>query len=178
MKKIYIIIIGIFLGIHCFAQNDKENNFSKDNFLSQFGIYFENIEITETGTLLLQAKEQWSALAAVKKNTIIEMVLSQYGQILASVSCGYKRELWQKNTSNAVALIDSWDLNTLFVPKVTTSPKSKTMQKTDVHPWFCSFGLGGSYSTDDIANLNVSCGIGFFLLAINMTAIKQQRVFI
>jgi len=160
MKK-YIIIISLMLGVTCWAQTDNKGNFQKEDFLSQFGIYFENAEMTETGTIRLQAKESFASLSAEKKNTVMELVLSK-GYTLASVSYNYKRELWQKDvTSGTVTLIDNWDLNTLYTPKTTL----KTLRKTDVHPWFLYFGLNSNFTSDGYnGGIYLSSRLGFFLL--------------
>ena len=159
MKK-YIIIISLILSATCRAQTVNERNFQKEDFLSQFGIYFENAEMTENGVIRLEAKDAYSSLPAEKKNTVMEIVLSKWDQTLVSVSYGYKRELWQKKSVfDTAVLLDSWDLNTLYTPKTTL----KTLQKTDMHPWFFYFGLNSSFNSD-ILNLNVASRIGFFLL--------------
>jgi len=159
MKKIYIIIISLLSGVTCWSQTGNGKDFSKEDFLSSG--YFENAEITENGMLRLQAKDAWSSFSAEKKSTIMELILSK-GYTLASVAYEYKRELWQKNTtSGTVALIDSWDLNILYTPKTTSL---KTLQKSDVHPWFFSFSLGGSFNNEELLGLNLMSGIGFFLL--------------
>jgi len=160
MKK-YIIIIGVLVGtIFCCAQTVDDKNFNKSDFISQFGAYFENVEINETGVIQLQAKGYYASLSAEKKSTIMELVLQN--RFLCSVSYNNKQELWQKDSqSGKVNIVDNWDLNMLYTPKTTTS---KAIQTTSVHPWFCSFGLGGSFNSDMIS-VNFTSGIGFFLLA-------------
>jgi hypothetical protein len=154
MKK-YIIIISLILGVSCFAQT---NNFQQEEFLSQFGTHFESVEMTETGIIRLQAKESFTSLSAERKSIIMEFVLSR-GYTLAFVTYEYKRELWQRDTSGTAVLLDSWDLNILYTPRITL----KTLQKTDVHPWFLQFGLNSSFN-EDLFNLNLTGRIGFFLL--------------
>jgi len=158
MKK-YIIIISLLLGINCWAQTGN-GDFQKESFLSQFGAYFENAEMSESGVIRLQSKESFASLSSEKKSTIMELVLSK-GYTLASVSYGYKRELWQKAASGTAVEIDSWDLNTLYTPKTTL----KTLEKTAIHPWFVSFGLNSNFTSDgnDIG-LYLNARLGFFLL--------------
>ena len=157
MKK-YIAIISLILGVNCWAQTGNINDFQKEDFLSQFGEYFENAEVTETGTIRLQAKESFTTLSAEKKHTIMELVLSK-GYTMASIAYEYKRELWQKDTSGIVVLLDSWDLNMLYTPKVAL----KTLKKTDTHPFFYYLGLSGTFSENQ-TNLFYSANVGFFLL--------------
>jgi hypothetical protein len=111
----------------------------------------------------LSAKEAYSVLTPEKKNTIMEFVLSKLDNALVVVSYGYKRELWRKNAPfNEVALLDSWDLNTLYTQKSS----AKTLQKTDVHPWFFYFGANFniySKNTDRSTGM-LSSRLGFFLL--------------
>jgi hypothetical protein len=158
MKK-YILIVSLLTGISCFAQNGNENKFSKEDFLSQFGIYFTDAEGSETGIIRLQATGLFASFSTEKKNTVMEFVLSK-GYTLASVAYEYKRELWKKDQfSNTVALLDSWDLNTLYTPKTTL----KTLQKTDVHPWFFYFGLNSNFNEESLS-IYLSSRLGFFLL--------------
>jgi hypothetical protein len=159
MKQIYTALFIFFIGQCSFAQTN-ETSFN-ENVLSQFGSYFENAELGENGTIHLQAKEVYSSLTQEKKNTIIELVLSKLeNQTFAIVSCGYKRELWKKNVPfNEVKLLDDWDLNNLYSQKSSL----KTLQKTDVHPWFFYFGTNDSFSKD-MANISLASRIGFFLL--------------
>lgn len=159
MKK-YIIIICLLLSLHGWAQTSSERGFQKEAFLSQFNTYFSNAEVSENGVLYLTAKDSYSSLSENMKKAIISSVFSKRHQAFVSVSCGYKRELWQMNfVSNTAFLLDSWDLNSLEAPKTIL----KTLQKTDAHPWFLFFGLSGTYNSD-MLNVNAATRVGFFLL--------------
>jgi len=163
MKK-YILIFSLMISIACLAQsgNESKDGFQKESFLSQFDTYFEDVELNEAGIIQLQAKESFASLPIEKKNTIMELVLSKENDVLVTVAYRYKRELWEKNKlSNTVALLDSWDLNILYKPKTTL----KTLQKTDIHPWFLYFGMNSSFTSDgDAGSLYLSSRLGFFLL--------------
>ena len=166
MKK-YIIIINLLLGINCWAQTYNKSDFPKEEFLSKFGVYFEDIELNETGTILLKAKENssiikdtYSSLTEEDKMSVIESVMSKAHCSLAIVEYKYERELWSKDAnSNTVTLLDKWDLNTLYTPETTL----KTLKKIDAHPFFQYYGLNGSFSKDQ-TNLYYSSHYGFFLL--------------
>ncbi|MCL2650086.1 MAG: hypothetical protein FWD60_03540 [Candidatus Azobacteroides sp.] len=166
MKK-YIIIINLLLGINCWAQTYNKSDFPKEEFLSKFGVYFEDIELNETGTILLKAKENssiikdtYSSLTEKDKTSVIESVMSKAHCSLAIIEYKYERELWGKDAnSNTVTLLDKWDLNTLYTPK----PTLKTLKTTDAHPFFQYYGLNGSFSADQ-TNLYYSSHYGFFLL--------------
>jgi len=165
MKK-YIIIISLILGANCWAQTGNKGNFPKEEFLSQFGSYFENAEITENGVLRLKAKENqsiikdtYSSLEPGKKISIMESVMSKANCSLAIIEYKDKRELWSKNpNSKTVTLSDSWDLNTLYLPEST----SKKLKKNDAHPFFQYYGLSGSFSEEQM-NFYYTSHLGFFL---------------
>jgi len=91
MKK-YIILFCFMFAATCWAQTGNEKEFSKENFLSAFGAYFEDAQMNDTGLIRLQAKKIFDSIPDEKRSSIMELVLSK-GYALASVSYGSKREL-------------------------------------------------------------------------------------
>jgi len=158
MKHLYILILALIVGQQGFAQNKNEFDTFKNDILSQFDTYFENIEMSGDGKIILYAKEAYNTLLPVKKNNIMRTVLSDRTEEFAIVRYQYKSELWKKETkNNRVTLIDGWDMNSIM---------QKATLKTNSHPWFFYLGAGGTYSDaiSDVNNLNVSSRLGFFLL--------------
>jgi len=162
MKHLYILILALVVGQQGFAQNRNEFDAFKKDILSQFDTYFENVEMSGDGKIILYAEEAYNTLLSVKKNSIIRAVLSDRIEEFAIVRYQYKSELWKKETNNnRVTFIDDWDMNSIAkTANITAS------QKTNSHPWFFYLGAGGTYSDaiSDINNLNVSSRLGFFLL--------------
>ena len=162
MKYLYILIFTLIIGQQGFAQNESRFEGLKKSILSQYDVYFENIEIADDGKINLYAKTVYNSLSTIEKSAIIKTILSERSFELAIVHYQYKNELWKKEMkNNSVSLIDTWDMN--FIAK---SSKITASQKTNAHPWFFYLGAGGTYSDaiSDINNLNVSTRLGFFLL--------------
>jgi hypothetical protein len=77
---------------------------------------------------------------------------------VAYISYGHKREIWGKDATNTLILLDTIDLNHSDVRKVV-----KESQKLIKHPWFVYFGGQGNFNSETF-NLMLSVRIGFFLL--------------
>ena len=155
------------IGQQGFAQSENGFDSFKKDILSQFGTYFENVEISGDGNINLYATAAYNSLLPVKKNTIIETILSKSTNNFVIVQYQYKRELWKKEPkNNMVNLIDIWDMNSIMRTSNVKAP-----QKTNSHPWFFYLGAGGggilssgSNSETQGDNLNLTSRLGFFLL--------------
>ena len=162
MKHLYILILALVVGQQSFAQNKNEFDAFKQDIMSQFDTYFENVEITDNGIISLYATGAYNSLSSIRKNTIIEIILYRVSDDFIIVRYQYKSELWKKEMkSGQVKLIDNWDMNSLI-----QSSNINDSQRTNSHPWFFYLGAGGTYSDaiSDVNNLNVSSRLGFFLL--------------
>ena len=95
-----------------------------------------------------------------KKTSIMQTILSEWNENLVIVRYQYKQEVWKKDNANTVNLLDRWDLNT---PSLQT--EQRTLQTTNVHPWFFYLGFSETFDYDlNNFNLNLNSRIGFFLL--------------
>jgi len=162
MKHLYILILALVVGQQSFAQNKNEFDAFKKDILSQYGDYFENVEISGDGNINLYATAEYNSLLPIKKNSIIRTVLSDRTENFVIVHYQYKSELWKKETkNNRVTLIDTWDMNS-----IAKTANVASSQRTNSHPWFFYLGAGGTYSDaiGDVNNLNLSTRLGFFLL--------------
>jgi len=161
MKRLYILLLlATGLTQSVFSQDNSEEESFKQIILTQYGDYFEKVEFTKEGLAYLSAKENYSSLSLEKKISVIEFILSEWKEKLVVVSYQYKRELWEKNASNETVLLDSWDMNTLAIQQ----KNERTLQTTNVHPWFFYFGMNNAFGSFDYLNISLSVRIGFYLL--------------
>jgi hypothetical protein len=77
---------------------------------------------------------------------------------VAYVSYGHKREIWGKDATQTVKLLDTLDMNSNNLKSV-----KRESQKLIKHPWFFYFG-GQSNFNSETFSLMSSARIGFFLL--------------
>lgn len=159
MKRLYIfLLIATSLVQSGFSQANSEQESFKKLILTQYDDYFEKVEFTTGGLTSLSAKEDYYSLSLEKKMAVMEFVLSKWKEKLVVVTCQYKRELWEKNASSETVLLDSWDMNTLAIQQ----KDERTLQTSNVHPWFFFFGGQTNFSSDNFA-LMFSSSIGSFL---------------
>jgi len=161
MKRLYIfLLIATGLIQHVFSQTNSEQESFKQLILTQYDDYFEKVQFTKEGLTYLSAKEDYFSLSLEKKTSVMEFVLSKWEKKLVVVLFQYKRELWEKNASNTTVLLDSWDMNTLAVQQ----KNERTLQTTNVHPWFFYFGMNNVLGSSDYLNVSLSARVGFYLL--------------
>jgi hypothetical protein len=78
---------------------------------------------------------------------------------VAFVSYGHKREIWGKDATQTVKLLDSLDLNNSHNLEDVVAESQRLVK----HPWFVYFGGQTMFSTETFM-LSLNSRIGFFLL--------------
>jgi hypothetical protein len=146
----------LVFGQCAFAQNQEV---FKKNVLSQYGSYFEKVEFSKEGLLYLDAKESYFSMSTEMKISTMEAILSKWNENPIIVRYQYKREVWKKDNSGDVNLLDLWDLNT---PYLQQPAGQRTLQTTNVHPWFTYFGGSSSFNSD-YSSLYLNGRIGCYL---------------
>ena len=161
MRRLYIfLIIATGLIQQGFSQTNSEQESFKQLILTQYDDYFDKVEFTKEGLTSLSAKEEYASLSLEKKTAVMEFVLSKWKKKLVVISYRYKRELWERDDSNTTVLLDSWDMNTPAIQR----KDDRTLQTTNVHPWFVYVGVNSGFGSYDYVNLGFSARVGFYLL--------------
>jgi len=143
MKHIYILLFLLAIGQYGISQNSKEQEIFKKKVLSQYDTYFEKVEFAQDGSLRLDARETYFSMSIELKTSTMKTILSEWNECLVTVRYQYKRELWKKGNTNDVNMLDNWDLNK---PHFQQPEEQRTLQTTNVHPWFIYFG-GNRWNT-------------------------------
>jgi opacity protein-like surface antigen len=152
MKRLYIIIFALIAGHYCAAQQSGQNELA-----ISFNNYFESDSTTET-SVNLNAKQGYIDASMQTKQFIIDNILSMRGKKVAYVSYGHKREIWGKDATQTLKLLDAIDMNSSNLNEVV-----KESQKLIRHPWFFYFGGQGMFNSEYL-NFSFNARIGFFLL--------------
>jgi opacity protein-like surface antigen len=152
MKRFYIIIFALAAGHYCAAQQSGQNEWA-----ISFNNYFESDSTTET-SVNLYAKQGYIDASMQTKQFIIDNILSMRNKKVAYVSYGHKREIWGKDATQTIRLLDTLDMNSNNLKEVV-----KESQRLVKHPWFFYFGGQGMFNSDYL-NFSFNARIGFFLL--------------
>jgi hypothetical protein len=152
MKRLYIIIFALIAGHYCAAQQSGQNDWT-----ISFNNYFESDSTSET-SVNLYAKPYYSNTSWQSKSFVIDNILSMRNKKVAYVSYGHKREIWGKDATQTVRLLDTLDMNSNNLKGI-----ERESQKLIKHPWFFYFG-GQSNFNSETFSLMLSARIGFFLL--------------
>ncbi len=162
MKQLITILFALLLGAQLTnAQPLKKIESFRDKVLPQYGTYFNQAQLTESGQLKLSAASGYIQSAANDKKTIMQNIASAWRDSLVLVQYGTKHELWRWNgTTGDTRLIDTWDM---ALPAVANMPEAKP-QKMIMHPWFCYVGGQVSFDSQKYVNISLNTRLGFFLL--------------
>jgi hypothetical protein len=152
MKRFYIIIFALAIGHYCSAQENGQNEWA-----ILFNRYFESDSTTET-SVNLYAKQGYIDASTQTKQLIIDNILSSKNRKVAFIYYGDRREIWGKDATQTVKLLDTLDINSSNLGEVM-----KESQKLVKHPMFFYFGGQGMFNSGYI-NLSLNARIGFFLL--------------
>jgi hypothetical protein len=155
MKRFYIVILALIIGHYCNAQNVNGDG----NKLSVLLRDYFKTDSTGTVSVSLDAKPEYINASEQTKLFIIDNVLSSRNRKIAFIRYGNKREIWSKNSSNNVILLDSINMNN---SDLTRALENK--QKLVKHPWFFYFGGQGMFTSEDFTNVSLGLRIGSFLL--------------
>jgi hypothetical protein len=96
---------------------------------------------------------------------------------VAYVSCGHKREIWGKDATKTVRLLDTLDMSSSNLKEVMKEP-----QRLVKHPWFFYFGGQSMFSTKDF-NIAFNVRGGCFLLmnrwdiAVSLAVYASEDIF-
>jgi hypothetical protein len=153
MKRFYTFITVLAIVLNCIAQDSRDNELA-----IRFDKYFET-DSTGAASVNLNAKPFYINTSIQSKSFVIDNILSSRNMKVAYVSYGYKREIWGKDATNNVVLLDTIDMNNSDLKKAVGET-----QKLIKHPWFVYFGGQGMFNSEYI-NVALNSRIGFFLLS-------------
>ncbi|MDR1169459.1 MAG: hypothetical protein LBK97_01325 [Prevotellaceae bacterium] len=154
MKRFYIVIFMLTVSAYCAAQNNGIGN----GLAISFDRYFET-DSTGAASIILNAKPDYVNMSKQSKLFVIDNLLSVRNRKLAYVYYNHKREIWGKDASNNLDLLDTIDLNSISELKTALRESQKLVK----HPWFVYFGGQGMFNSDYL-NLACNARVGFFLL--------------
>ena len=152
MKKIYIILITLFIGYNTFAQGT---------------IYLKVLDADKNGVVFLKATESYIDLSDYDKSSAIKMVLSNNNNNnIVAIDYGHQREMWKRNvTTNEFVCFDILNIDNPDLQRFVS--KSKRPERFMKHPWFLNWGFSGTFESnyDFYYNFYGNIRGGFFLLA-------------
>jgi hypothetical protein len=151
-KRFYAIIFALVAGHYCAAQQSGQNEWA-----ISFSNYFESDSTTKI-SVNLYAKPYYMSASWQSKSFVIDNIMSMRNKKVAYVSYGHRREVWGKDATQTVRLLDTLDMSSSNLKEVV-----KESQKLIRHPWFFNFGGQGMFSSEYL-NLSSNARIGFFLL--------------
>ncbi|MDR1883463.1 MAG: hypothetical protein LBR26_11890 [Prevotella sp.] len=151
MKKLYTILLVLATGYCCSAQPAATDN---PSFLNG---YFKSYTVGAT-SVHLYADSLYSMVSPQSKLLVIDNILIRLNKRIAFVSYGSKREIWGKDASNTVVVLDTLDMNRVHLERTIDNA-----QKLIKHPWFFYYGGQGMFSKD-AGSFSANLRVGSFLL--------------